>query len=232
MDDVQFLSNKERTQEEFFHLFNNLYDNNKQIIFSSDKHPHFIPGLQERLKSRLIAGMIVDIPPPDQESRVAILRTKTKMNNFVLSGEILDYLASTTPNNIRELEGVLNTVICQSQLKEKELTLNEIKNLIKNSTKPKKTISAKEVVKIIADFYNIEEGNIYDKIRKKEIIKPRQIIMYILREDFNISYPSIGEKLGGRDHTTVIHSCEKIKNDLKIDNSLVQELNQIRAMIT
>ncbi len=231
MDDIQFFSKKESTQEELFHLFNHLYDNNKQIIFSSDKHPNYISNLEDRLKSRFGAGMIVDIPPPDHESRVTILKSKLKSNNFDLSPEIIDYLAQTLSSNIRELEGALNSIVCQAELKQKELTLNDVKNLIKNSAKPKKNLSPKEIIKIIADFYNINEESIYEKTRKKEIIKPRQITMYILREDFNISYPSIGEKMGGRDHTTVIHSCEKIKNDLKFDNLLSQEINQIRSML-
>ena len=230
MDDIQFFSNKQSTQEELFHLFNYLYENNKQIIFSSDKHPNYIQNLEERLKSRFGAGMIIDIPPPDEESRATILTAKLKHHNFDLSKEVVSYLAETLPTNIRELEGALNTVIMQAQLKQKELTLNDVKNLIKNSAKPKKNLSPKEIIKIIADFYNISEESIYEKTRKKEIIKPRQITMYILREDFNISYPSIGEKMGGRDHTTVIHSCEKIKNDLKYDTLLSQEINQIRSM--
>ncbi len=231
MDDVQLLSKMEKTQDEFFHLFNNLFDNNKQIIFSSDKHPNFMIGLEDRIKSRLVSGMIVDIPPPDQESRVAILKAKSKMNHFPLSLDIIDFLASSAPTNIRELEGILNSIVCQSQLKDKALTLSEVKNIIKGSVKAKKTVSPKDIIKTIAEFYNIEEESIYEKTRKKEIIKPRQIIMYILREDFNISYPSIGEKMGGRDHTTVIHSYEKIKNDIKTDPVLVEELAQIRTMI-
>lgn len=233
MDDIQFLSKTEKTQEELFHLFNSLHDNNKQIIFSSDKHPNYIPNLEDRLRSRFNAGMIVDIPPPEQESRIAILKAKLRMMGGSLAEDVIDFLASIISTNIRELEGVLNTVICQSQLKDRELTLQEVKNIIKNNARPtKKTLSHKEVIKIVADFFNIEEESIYEKTRKKEVIKPRQLTMYILREDFNISYPSIGEKIGGRDHTTVIHSCEKIKNDLKVDPMLAQELNQIRAMIT
>lgn len=231
MDDIQFFSNTEKTQEELFHVFNTLYDNNKQIIFSSDKHPNFIPNLEDRLRSRFSAGMIIDIPQPDHESRMTILKTKSQILGFELSDEIIQFLASTITGNIRELEGVLNSVVCQSQLKNKELNINEVKNLIKNSAKPKKTISPKEVIKIIADFYNIEEQSIYEKTRRKEIIKPRQLIMYILREDFSISYPSIGQKLGGRDHTTVMHSCEKIKNEIKTNQALVQEINQIRSMV-
>jgi len=230
MDDIQFLSNKERTQEELFHLFNTLYDGNKQIIFSSDKHPNYIPGLADRLKSRFGQGMIVDVQAPDMESRMEILRTKSKLNNFFLSEDIVNFIAMAIEGNVRELEGVLNSVICQTQLKNKELTLSEVKNLIKNNTKPKKSISVKEIVKIVSEFYNIEEQTIYEKSRRKEVVKPRQLIMYFLRKDFNISYPSIGEKLGGRDHTTVIHSCKKIEDEIKTNNLLEQEVEQIRSM--
>lgn len=231
MDDIQFLSQKEKTQEELFHLFNTLYDNNKQIVFSSDKHPNLIPSIEDRLKSRFGAGMTVDIPAPDQESRATILASKASQNNFTLSKDVIDFLAMTVSGNIRDLEGTLNLIYCQSQLKGRELSLNEVKNFIKTNAKPKKSVSIKEIVKVVADYYRIEEENIYEKTRRKEIIKPRQVAMYLLREDFNISYPSIGQKLGGRDHTTVIHSCEKIKVDLKNDPVLAQEINQLRSMI-
>ena len=232
MDDIQFFSGKMKMQEELFHLFNHLYDNNKQIIFSSDKHPGLIQDLEDRLKSRFSAGMIVDIPAPDNESRAAIIRTKSASCPYPLSKEIVDYLAYSVVGNIRELEGIINSIMCQTQLKNRESTLADVKNLVKNNVKPKKLVSTKEVIKTVAEFYNIEEHLIYDKTRKKEVIKPRQIIMYLLREDFNISYPAIGEKLGGRDHTTVIHSCEKVKNDLKLDEMLAQEINQLRSVFT
>ncbi|MBX4195784.1 chromosomal replication initiator protein DnaA [Candidatus Parcubacteria bacterium] len=231
MDDIQFFSDKQKFQEELFHLFNTLYDNNKQVIFSSDKHPHFITGLEDRLKSRMSAGMIVDIPAPDHESRLAILSQKARSQGIILSPEVIDYLAHTVAGNIRDLEGALNTLIVHSQLKSREVLVSDVRNLIKSNQKPKRTVNVKEVVKVISDFYSIEEGSIYEKTRKKEIIKPRQIIMYILREDFNKSYPTIGEQLGGRDHTTVIHSCEKIKEDLKNDHGLGQELSQIRNLL-
>ncbi|MCX6701860.1 MAG: chromosomal replication initiator protein DnaA [Candidatus Zambryskibacteria bacterium] len=230
MDDIQFFSGKMKMQEEVFHLFNHLYDNNKQIIFSSDKHPGLIQDLEDRLKSRFSAGMIVDIPAPDNESRAAIIRTKSTSCLYPLTKEIIDYLAYSVVGNIRELEGIINSISCQTQLKNRELSLVEVKNLVKNNVGPKKLVSTKEVIKTVAEFYNIEEHLIYAKTRKKEVIKPRQIIMYILREDFNISYPAIGEKLGGRDHTTVMHSCEKIKNDIKLDEMLVQEINQLRSI--
>ncbi len=231
MDDIQFLSNKEKTQEEFFHLFNTLYEKNKQIIFSSDKHPNYIPSLEDRLKSRFNAGMIVDIPSPDQESREAILRKKSQMMNLELSEDIIRFLADSIQGNVRDLEGILNSIACQTQLKNKPLSLTEIKELSKNINKPNKFSSFEEIVKVVAKFYNIEDKTIYKKTRKKEVVKPRQVTMFLLREDFNISYPSIGEKLGGRDHTTVIHSCERIKKEMEFSENLHQEINQIRAML-
>jgi chromosomal replication initiator protein len=231
VDDIQFLSAKTKTQEEFFNLFNHFHDNGKQLIFSSDKHPNFIPDIEERIKSRFNAGMIVEIQKPDYESRIQIFRKKASLMKMNISNDIIEFLASSVEGNIRELEGVLNIISCQSSLKNKELCLNEIKDLIKNTAKPKKNVSTKEIIKTISDFYGIEESQIYEKGRKKEIIKPRQVIMYILREDFDISFPSIGEKVGNRDHSTVIHSYEKVKNDIKTDAELAEEINQIRSML-
>lgn len=232
MDDVQFFSNKEKSQEEFFHLFNSLKENNKQLICLSDRHPNNIPELEERVKSRFNAGMIVDVSAPDFESRVAILRAKATAQRLALTDEIIEFLANSVDGNVRELEGVVNSIAMQTQFRGRDLNIIEIKNVVKNNAKPKKSVSIKDVVKIVSDFYNIDESHIYEKTRKKEVVKPRQIIMYLLREDLNISYPSIGEKLGGRDHTTVIHSCEKIKEDLKSNPGLVQEVNHIRSLIS
>lgn len=230
MDDVQFISNKEKTQEELFHLFNTLHETQKQIIFSSDKHPNQIIGLEDRLRTRFGQGMIVDVTEPDIESRTAIIRSKLDENGLALSDEVVEYIATAISGSVRELEGSLNTVICQIQLKKRDLSVIEVKKLIKNNIKPGKNVSIQNVVKTISDFYEVEEENIYEKTRRKEIVRARQLIMYILREDFNISYPLIGQKLGGKDHTTVIHSCLKIKNDLKGDQKLVRDLEQIRTM--
>lgn len=230
MDDVQFISNKEKTQEELFHLFNSLYENNKQIIFSSDKHPNFIPGLEDRLRSRFGSGMIVDITEPDTESKMAIIKSKLDENGLVLTEDVVEYIATSISGSIRELEGSLNTVICQIQLKKRDLSVNEVKKLIKNNIRPNKNVSIQNIVKIISDYYDIAEESIYEKTRRKEIVRTRQLIMYILREDFNISYPLIGQKLGGKDHTTVIHSCLKIKNDIKADPKLVRDIEQLRVM--
>ncbi|OHB25593.1 MAG: hypothetical protein A2542_00855 [Parcubacteria group bacterium RIFOXYD2_FULL_52_8] len=231
IDDVQFFAGKERTQDEFFHLFNSYHDNNKQLVFSSDKPPKHIAELEERLRSRFEGGMMVDISRPEYEARLAILNAKLKQINFSLQDDVVQYIAASIQDNIRELEGVLNSVVCQSQLKKRNLNLTEVKTLIKNSVKPQRTISTKDVIQTVASFYNIDEKVLYEKSRRKEVVKPRQIVMYILREDFNTSYPYIGQKLGGRDHTTVMHAYEKIKRDLKVDNLLGQEMEQIKSIL-
>lgn len=232
MDDIQFLAKMEKTKEEFFHLFNYLHDGNKQLVFSSDQHPNLIPGLEDRLKSRLNAGMIISVTPPDHESRLAIVRSKAAAHNFILSDEVLSYLATTIEGNVRELEGALNTLLIQFEMRGKPLTLADAKILLRGAgSATKKAVSVQEVVKTIAGFYGIEESSIYEKTRRKEVVRPRQVIMFLLREDFHISFPTIGEKLGGRDHTTVIHSCDKIKNDILSDSVLSNEIHQIRLML-
>ena len=229
IDDIQFIGKMEKIQEELFHTFNTFHENNKQIIFSSDKHPNYIPELADRLKSRFAAGMIVDISEPEYESRLAILKVKLREFNVNLGDDLIEYVASAVQGNIRELEGSLNLIICQYRLKNKPLTLQEVKNLLKNNMKPKKNMAIKDVVKIVSEYYKLEEASVYEKTRKKEIVKARQVVMYLLREDFSVSYPLIGQKLGGKDHTTVMH-CLKIKTDLKNDPQLLQELEQIRIM--
>ena len=231
MDDIQFIADKEKTQEELFHLFNAFHDSNKQIVFSSDKHPNFVPGFEDRLKSRFNAGLIIEIPPPDLESRISIITAKAEQFGYVMSKEIVEYIANGVTGNIRELEGVLNSIIVKTQLKGKPLTQIELHGILKNTARPAKGFSIDDIVRKIAQYYNIEEKSIYEKTRKKEVVKPRQVIMYILREEFSVSFPSIGEKLGGRDHTTVIHSCEKIRNDLKSDTLLTQEIDQIKNLV-
>lgn len=232
MDDVQFLAGRDKIKEEFFHLFNFLHDNNKQLVFTSDQHPNVIQNLEDRLKSRLSAGMIVSITPPDHQSRLAIVRSKAASHNVILPDDVLDYLATVIEGNVRELEGSLNLLLMQMEMRGSVLTLADTKNALRSAgAASKKVISVVEVVKIVTNFYGIEESNIYEKTRRKEVVRPRQVIMYLLREDFHISFPTIGEKLGGRDHTTVIHSCEKIKRELTSDSVLSSEINQIRLML-
>lgn len=171
MDDVQFFSNKEKSQEELFHLFNHFYDNNKQIIFSSDKHPQYIQNLEDRVKSRFNAGMIVDIQPPDYESRVAILKDKARVNNLNLHDDVATELARIIEGNIRELEGALNSLLMHSQLKGRPIAPHEVKTIIKTTAKPsaQKNVSIKDVIRIISQFYDVEEKDIYDKSRKRRL---------------------------------------------------------------
>ena len=224
MDDVQFLAGREKIKEEFFHLFNFLHDSNKQLVFSCDQHPNVIQNLEDRIKSRFAGGMIISVTPPDHESRLAIVRSKAALHNVIFPDEVLEYLASTIEGNVRELEGALNLLLIQLDARGESLTVNDARALLRSAGGAnKKSISIPEVVKTVAHFYGIPEESIYEKTRRKEVVRPRQIIMFLLREDFKISFPTIGEKLGGRDHTTVIHSCEKIRGDVLTDSVLNQE---------
>jgi chromosomal replication initiator protein len=231
MDDIQMIGKGEKIQDELFHLFNMLYENNKQIIFSSDKHPNYIPGLEDRLRSRFSQGMIVDVHEPDYESRIAIIRSNLNKIGISLPIESIEYIAATVEGNIRELEGNIKTITLQADLKKRNLTIQEIKDIIKNSVKTQKQISVEEIVKIITGFYNLDPKSMYEKTRKKEVVHVRQIIMYLLREDFNLSFPLIGQKMGGKDHTTVIHSYEKIKLDLNKNTGLMSEIERIRSLL-
>lgn len=231
MDDIQFITGKDKTQDELFHLFNIMYETNRQIIFSSDVHPNFIIGLEDRLQSRFNQGMVVDVESPTFESRLAILKKKTRDSSNKLSDEVLEHIAQTVSGNIRELEGILTNLITQSEIKKVVLSLSDVKSYLKNNIKAKKSVSIPEIVKTVADYYHVNDSLIYNKTRRKDIIKPRQIIMYILREEYDISYPVIGDKLGGRDHTTVIHSYEKIKRELAADPHLAKEIDDIRSII-
>jgi len=231
MDDIQFLSKKERSEEELFHLFNALHDTNKQIIFSSDRAPVAIPDIAERLKGRLASGMAVDIGEPDPESRMAIVRKKAASHGVMLSDAVVEYVATSMSGSIRELEGMVNSIICHAQVNGSAPDIAEVRQSLRSFTRPQKNISVKNVVDKVAAFYGIDEESIYEKTRRREVVRPRQVIMYILREDFSISYPTIGAKLGGRDHTTVIHSCEKIKREVIVDSELSKEIQSIRTLL-
>lgn len=231
MDDIQFLAKKEKTQEELFHLFNALHDNNKQIIFSSDRPPHAIPDIAERVRGRLASGMTVDISEPDTESRIAIVRKKAALHGVTLSDEVVEYVATSVSGSIRELEGVINSLVCHAQVKGAPPDLAEVRQSLRSFARPTKSVSVKHVVSKVAEFYGIDEESIYEKTRRREVVRPRQVIMYLLREDFSVSYPTIGSKLGGRDHTTVIHSCEKVRREVVDDAELAKEIQDIRGLL-
>lgn len=232
IDDIQFIAGKARTQEEFFHTFNALYENNKQVIFSSDRAPKSIPDIEERLRSRFEAGLIADVSQPDYETRLAILNAKATAKRLDISAEILEYIASSVDKNIRELEGALNLIIAKIRMSSKNPDMEEVKLVLAQITsKPKRVITASKIIKEVCSFYDINERHLFERSRRREIVKPRQIAMYLLREDFHGSFPYIGQKFGGRDHTTAIHAYEKIVRDVKKDQKLANEIRILKENI-
>ena len=227
IDDVQFLTGKEQTQEEFFHTFNSLYSQNKQIILSSDRPPRSISSLEDRLVSRFEGGMLVDISNPDYETRLAILKEKARIKNTDINPQILEYIANNIQNNIRELEGALNLILASSkQLYDGNITEKQVKDTLFHVTnQSKKSITYKHIIKTVAKFYDINEDEVFQKNRKQEIVVPRQVIMYLMRDNLKLSYPYIGTKIGGRDHTTAMHACDKVSKKLKEDASFEDQVN-------
>ena len=230
LDDVQFIAGKIKTQEEFFHIFNALYESGKQVVFSSDKPPHAIPELEERLRSRFAGGVITDIGQPEYESRLAILKSKAEGKENYVNMEILEFIALNIQKNIRELEGALNAVIAKVKMTGKIPSSGEVKEILMKIMQPRRIVTANQIIKSVAEFYDLDEKILYEKTRKKEVVKPRQVAMYLLREDFNGSYPYIGRSFGGRDHTTAIHAYEKISKELKNSVQFMEEIRRIREL--
>ncbi len=232
IDDIQFIGGKTATEQEFFYTFNVLYENNKQIIISSDRPPAAIPTLEERLRSRFEGGMIADISYPDYETRLAILKTKIQEREIDIADKIIEYIASKVQKNIRELEGVLNKVIFYQQYKNEKIDLKKLEEVIAETIQiSAKNITAGEVIKNVADFFEIPINDLTNRCRKQEIVEPRQIAMYLLRDLLKLSYPHIGEKLGKRDHTTAIHACEKISREINQNPNLNQKILLIKEQI-
>lgn len=233
IDDVQFLAGKEGTQEEFFHTFNALHQNNKQMVITSDKPPKAIPSLENRLVSRFEWGMIADISTPDLETRAAILSSKCKEKNINLSQELLTYIANNIQNNVRELEGALNRIIAHLQLNANTPLMEIAKKIIASSptTINKKSITPKMIIQIVSDFFDVKIDDLLGACRKKSLALPRQIIMFLMREEIKSSYPSIGQEIGNRDHTTAMHAYLKIKDSMNNDDRLKQNVDQIRQRI-
>jgi len=233
IDDVQFLSGKEKTQEEFFHIFNYLYQLNKQIVLSSDRAPKAIPTLEERLRSRFEGGMIADVSRADFETRLAILSKKAADEKLVISNEALGFIAENITHNIRELEGALNRVTVSAQLSNAMPTLDYVASLLADliSSGKKKGISHKHIINIVSSFYDINPDDLIIKNRKREVVKPRQIAMYLMRSELQYSYPGIGEKLGGRDHTTAIHAFDKISKELEYNEKLIDEIAELKERL-
>lgn len=231
IDDIQFIGGKEKTEEEFFHTFNSLYENNKQIIISSDRPPRSIPTLEERLRSRFEGGLIVDITYPDYEMRVAIIKNKLQEKNKELNDRVIDLIAQKIKKNIREIEGVLNKILFYQENKGAPISINEAENIINKSIQNiTKKISDQDILKAVANFFNITIDDLLAKKRKKEIVEPRQIAIYLLRDILNMSYPYIGERLN-RDHTTAIHAYEKINQEINNNSILYQKILLIKESI-
>ena len=233
IDDIQFLAGKESTQEEFFHTFNALHEENKQIVISSDRPPKEIPTLEDRLRSRFEWGLITDITPPDLETRIAILRKKAKAEGLDIPNEVMLYIANQIDTNIRELEGALIRVVAYSSLENKDITADLAAEALKSiipSTKPK-VITVHDIQKVVGEHYGVKLEDFAAKKRTKSIAFPRQIAMYLSRELTDLSLPKIGEEFGGRDHTTVIHAHDKISKMIQTDTQFQREIQELQEKL-
>lgn len=231
IDDIQFIGGKEKTEEEFFHTFNTLYESNKQIIISSDRPPHSIPTLEERLRSRFEGGLIADIGYPDYEMRVAIINNKLQEVRLHIADDVVDLVAKRVKKNVRELEGVLNKILFYQEKRQSEITLKFAEEIIEKSIQGlSRRITDTQIIKAVSDFFNISTTDITSRTRRKEIVEPRQIAMFLLRDMLEMSYPYIGEKLG-RDHTTAIHAFEKINHEINKSAALSQKVLLIKDVI-
>ena len=242
IDDIQFLANKEMTQQEFFHTFNELYDNNKQIIISSDRPPKDLSILEDRLVSRFEMGMIVDVSLPDYETRLAILHSKCREYQVLIHPEVLEFIALNVQQSIRELEGLLLQAIAEAQLEKSTPTVRSVAKILKkhgkdsevkgyesfSSAPASRPTSAKEVIELVARYYKLDAGDILGESRKRTVMMPRQMAMYLIRHELNFPYEQIGEDFGGKNHTTVMHACEKVISRLKKDQHLLRDVNSIK----
>lgn len=231
IDDIQFIAGKERTQEEFFHTFNTLYEANKQIIVSSDRPPKEIPTLEERLRSRFEWGLIADIQPPDYETRIAILRKKAEIEGFRVSDElteVMEFIAEKIQSNIRELEGALIRIVAYASLTNKDININLAKEALQDVFSSQNKIITPKIIKdSVSKYFNIKVSDLESKKRSQNIAFPRHIAMYLCRDMTEMSLPKIGETFGGRDHTTVLHACEKISKNKKFNNNVNEIIKTI-----
>ncbi len=231
VDDVQFLAGKERVQEEFFHTFNALYQANHQIIMSSDKPPKDIPTLEERLRSRFAWGMTIDMQTPDFETRCAILHTKASDQNFALPQDVVEFLATRVQNNIRELEGALTQLIAFCEMRSVEPDIRIATTMFEGVKGRPKHVTARSIIERTAKHFHVSIDDILGPKRDKDIVVPRQIAMYMLRSELHLSFPKIAHELGRKDHTTAIHSIEKIQRELSYESSIRQSINELKEKL-
>jgi chromosomal replication initiator protein len=229
LDDVQFLINKERTQEEFFHTFNDLYQENKQIILSSDRPPKAFVGLEERLRSRFEWGLTADIQPPDLETRMAILATKAEATGILLPTEVIEFIAREVQSNIRELEGALNRFLALARMMDYPFNVQTAQKALGEVTRPPVKVSIGDIVSVVSLYYELSTDDIMGRRRTRDIAMARQVVMYLARELTSMSLPQIGQALGGRDHTTVMHGYDKIAALFEKDDDLRRQLLEIKG---
>ena len=233
IDDIHFIAGKEQTQEEFFHTFNALHQNNKQIVLTSDRPPKAIPDIEQRLISRFEWGMTADIGAPDMETRMAILQAKCQEKNYPFTSEIIEYLAKTIQSNVRELEGALNRLMAYHQLNNLQPTVESAKQVLQalTASAPKDSLTPKKIIEAVSNYFDIAIEDLVGTCRRKELVNPRQIVMYLMREEIKSSYPSIGQELGGKDHTTAIHACNKISEAIKTDSKTQNDVTILRQRL-
>jgi chromosomal replication initiator protein len=233
IDDIQFIAERERTQEEFFHTFNTIHEAGKQIVLSSDRPPKAITTLEERLRSRFEWGLIADLTPPDLETRIAILRSKAEDQLNLIPAEVIEFIARKVVSNVRELEGALNRVVAYASMSgmpiNNELASAVLSNVMYNPKK--RSITPQRIVRAVADYYGVNLDQLRSSKRDKAIVVPRQIAMYLIREETDISLLRIGAELGGRDHSTVLHACDKINREMAENDELRREISAVREMI-
>ena len=232
IDDIQFIGGKEKTEEEFFHTFNALHENNKQIIISSDRPPRAIPTLEERLRSRFEGGMIVDISYPEYESRVAIIKTKLQEHGVDLDDSSIDIIAKRVQKNIREIEGILNKLLFYQTTYKKALDTNTVDRIIAEATQQSMNkVSPSQIIKAVSAFFEISSNDLLGRARNKEFVEPRQIAMFLFRDMLSMSYPDIANRVGKRDHTTAIYAYKKIDSGIKGSSDLSQKIMMIKEVV-
>lgn len=231
IDDIQFIAGKEKTQEEFFHTFNALHQANKQIIISSDKPPKDIPTLEERLRSRFVMGMSIDMQVPDFETRCAIVQTKAQANSLHLDSEVVEFLANLVTSNIRELEGALNQLLAFCEMRNLTPDIQIAQTLLGSAKSRPKHVTIRQIIERTARYFSVSVDDILSPKRDKEIVYPRQVAMYMLRSELHLSFPKIATELGRKDHTTAIHSIDKIEKQLNVDAGVRQQMVEVRGRI-
>ncbi len=232
IDDIQFIAGKERTQEEFFHTFNDLYNASKQIVLTSDSIPKEIPGLEERLRSRFEWGLIADIQAPDMETKAAILRKKAQAEGVQIPDEVSLFIASNVKSNVRELEGYLVRIVAYASLTNQAITLDLAREILKEFMNGDRAITIPRILEVVSDFYRLKEKELLSKSRHKSIVLPRQVAMYLCRTQTNASLPDIGTEFGGKDHSTVIHACSKIRELIAKDEKFRKQMHDLTNRLT